>query len=929
MAYTSSNEYLDALEKILKKNRGTRVNTLYDTDANVPDQLVTADPRVQKRQDVELDPGFIDQVQMDVTPPTPRGQVAGASTQESTQDFLQQLGEFYYSPETQQLMQDPQDQQGQVMDAEGGYLGIDNKFYYEDGTVRESQDPEATPMGSAPNGTGILYSDGSIRRERQEGEYMSVPAQEEYGMQSVANGMYRTNLGNVRQGKISSGTPIKDFNQYLQLLSGGQLSGQDVTGQYGEYYGFPGEAYNIGTDIGTGKLGSNQASIVLPFGAEVLEIGQWDGRNAQSTKTPYGNSVLVRLPTGHMVRFSHLSEVGNLKEGDTVTPGTFIGKTGDTGYAFGKHLDHEMYSPEGQLISSEQFFGTLASQPVLVKQLSASTGMQLGDIVENAPTQTQPNFSNIASTPQSQPDNIFTQTASKINEANPTGDIDFGVTEMLQGKPQESGQQLAKTIEKLNPTGQFDLGISETLAGNPELAQEKRRQTAQTVGDTVATLGQNVGLPEMGFSEFISQIPDMFSNPVYAAEIGKQDKPQQNVFQQALSQAGSGVSALKNVLGTIDENIFKKKDLSKIGQKNMIGEDTGGQISSNMGDMKSTPNDNRDAFFKGGGFETYKDYLNPGITSGYRGALDTNLFKSSFFENPDNVANVFGNTYLGKDATSKYKSYMGTQYPILPGGDSPTIKKSEQYLGSYDGLTVDGEYWRDAFMKKGMDVNSGEGNAFQERERQNQKTWEYEDVNPIYYENQYNQSVLSSIPETLKSTFNFTAPRSGKTSYGGMSSPQGLYQPVVGDESAKPDYSKARSIPQLPSTNVFKPQGVAQSVPTTLGASTNRPSIPKPVPTPNIPKPSAPQPSKPSPNSSYGGKPVYNPPAPQKNYSAPAPNSSYGGKPVYNPPPAQSAPAPKPTPKAAPVPTPAPKPAPKANNQNVFQNLVNYLFGWR
>lgn len=232
-------------------------------------------------------------------------------------------------------------------------------------------------------------------------------------------------------------------------------------------------------------------------------------------------------------------------------------------------------------------------------------------------------------------------------------------------------------------------------------------------------------------------------------------------------------------------------------------------------------------------------------------------------------------------------------------------------------------------MKKGMDVNSGEGNAFQERERQNQKTWEYEDVNPIYYENQYNQSVLSSIPETLKSTFNFTAPRSGKTSYGGMSSPQGLYQPVVGDESAKPDYSKARSIPQLPSTNVFKPQGVAQSVPTTLGASTNRPSIPKPVPTPNIPKPSAPQPSKPSPNSSYGGKPVYNPPAPQKNYSAPAPNSSYGGKPVYNPPPAQSAPAPKPTPKAAPVPTPAPKPAPKANNQNVFQNLVNYLFGWR
>jgi hypothetical protein len=51
MAYTSANEYLKVLEEILKKNKGTRVNTLYDTAANVPDQLQLANPLVKKAQE--------------------------------------------------------------------------------------------------------------------------------------------------------------------------------------------------------------------------------------------------------------------------------------------------------------------------------------------------------------------------------------------------------------------------------------------------------------------------------------------------------------------------------------------------------------------------------------------------------------------------------------------------------------------------------------------------------------------------------------------------------------------------------------------------------------------------------------------------------------------------------------------------------------
>lgn len=954
MAYTSPNEYLSELEKLLKKNRGTRVNTLYDTDANTPDQLVTARPQTQKRDDYALEPDSIGQLEFQVPQLTQRGQVAGATTGMSTQDFLRSLGEVYFSPEVQGSIQQSQGQQNQVMDSDGGYLGVDNKFYYDDGTVRESQDTEAVPMGSAPNGSGILYSDGSIRRERTAEEYKSVPPVDEYAMASVSPNSFRMNTGKVREGSFSSSKPISNFNEYLSLLSGGKLGEGDVTGAYGEYYGMPREAYNIGTDIGTGKFGSDQIDIALPFGAEVVSVGRWDGRNANSTTTPYGNSVLVKLPTGHMMRFSHLSNLGNIKEGDTIDAGTYIGTTGDTGHAFGKHLDHELYDPEGQLTSSEGFFNSIASSPEIAQKLSTS-GLQLGNYVSEAPKSssqvasqpyTPPTENPIVKTVDNVANNIFkpvaegaTKASNLIEQTKPTGDYGVGLSEYMKGDIAGGKKELGKTIEKLNPTGEFDLGISESLAGNPALAQEKQKKTAETLGQNVSMLGKSFGLPEMGISEFISNIPNSIAKPVYAGEIGKPEPAQENIFSQALSQAGSGVSALKNVLGTIDENIFKKKDLSKIGQKNVIGEDTGGTIGANLGDIKSTPADNRDAFIKGGGTETYKDYLQPGINSKYRGSLSTNLFKDSFYENPDNVANVFGNTYLGKDATGKYKSYMGTQYPIKPGGESPTIKKSEQYLGSYDGLTVDGEYWKDAFSRQGKDVNSSEGKSFQDRERQNQKTWEYEDVNPIYYENQYNKSVLDSIPEVLKSAFSFIAPRTGKTAQAGMSSPQGLYQPVKGDETAKTDYSKARSIPQLPAANVFKPQGQMQSVPSVLGASINKPSIPRPTPAPtpsySAPsKPSTPSYSAPSkPNASYQSKPVYNAPsapAPAPR-STPAPNASYQSKPVYNPPPQMASKPSYSAPKPAPVSTPAPKPAskPASNQSNVFQNLVNYLFGWR
>lgn len=929
--YTSANKYLEELDRLLKKNRGGNVNTLYDTASNVPDQLVTALPEGVKRQDIPLEPDNIGQLGEinlpQVTRPVQTGQVLGEIATQNVQQFLEELGQIYFSPEVQQSIQPTP---SYTYDQEGGYLGTDNKFYYDDGTVRESADSTAYPIASAPEGQGILYSDGSIRRNRTKGEYMSVPPVDEYGIASVGPNQTRTNLGNIREYSIGGSKPIKSFDEYLKLLSGGRLTGQDVTGRYGEYYGLPGEATNIGTDIGTGKYGSNQVNIALPFRAEVVSVDHWDNKDRYSTSTPYGNSVLVRLPTGHMMRFSHLSELGNIKAGDKIGAGTYIGTTGNTGYAFGSHLDHELYDPQGNLTSSEKFFNTLQSHPEVAKEISGGSNFQLGDIVQSQPKQNYSYNAPVEQPKQALPTNIF---ADYIDKTKPTGDYGVGLTELAKGDVPGAGKELASTIEKINPTGNFDLGISEYLGGNPQLAKEKQRQTAQNIGKGIASAGKTAGLPEFGISEFISQLPNIFDNQVYAAEIGQPVPNQENIFAKALAQAGSGVGNLKNELGNfINENVYKKKDLSTIGQKNKIGEDTGGTVSSNLGDMKSTPADSRNAFFKAGGLDTYKDYLSPGVTSGYRGALNTGLFSDKFYENPDNVANVFGNTSLGSEATGKYRSYMGKQYPVVE-GLSPTIKRSQQYLGSYDGLMIGDEYWKDAFMRQGKDVNSGEGKSFQDRERQNQQTYSWEEPNQAYYDNEYNRSVMQSIPNVLKSSFQFTSPRTGNTSYGGMSSPQGLYQPVKGDTSVKEDYSKAKSVSQLPVSNVFRPQGQIQSIPQVLGSATNRPTIPKPVPTPSYSAPSYSAPSKP--NSSFGGKPVYNPPpkpTPVPIQSRPQPNASYGGQPVYIPPSKPS--APKPAPMPAPVPTPTPKPTPKpaskpASQSNVFQNLVNYLFGRR
>lgn len=815
MAYTSANEYLKVLEEILKKNKGMKINTLYDTASNVPDQLQLASPQVKKQQeDYSLTPDSIDQLQFDVpqtrpvAPTQTSGQVQGASTSQPLPPYV-------------------------------------------------NYDSQGNPVQLPEIPQGFEF--------QQPGEALQFLPKDENG-----NAIYGPYLPDQQiDVNTLNAAQRRAYDRFIQSWNAGT-------------YGTPEQMQYITANDPTGE------------GFKKYMFQQIQSEDPSMTNFTDAQSI----------------------------------NTGDD------YLRQARAAMQNGDYEAATMYADLAKQMVDLSNKSNS------EIQANLPIQQ-------TTTKQVAQPNVF-QNASNgvadfIEKVKPTGDYGLGITELMRGDLQGAKNEYASNINKLNPTGNFDLGITETLQDHPLLALEKQRQTAKSVGDTVGNLGKATGLPEMGISEYISQLPNLFNKPVLAAEINQQPTQQpQNVFQNALAQAGQGVSGLSNTIGDALANIFKKKDLASIGSKNVIGEDTGGAIASNLGDIKSSsggnaPN-NQDAFFKGGGFDLYRDQLNPEVTKGYRGALDPSLFKSTFFENPDNVANVFGKTAYGKDATGKYRSYMSTQYPIKPGGDKPTITKSEKYLSSYDGLYDGDQYWKDAFAARGEDINSGAGKAYQQREQQNMKDWTWEEPNQIYYDNMYNKSVLDSIPDVLQSNFSFKAPRSSGNAM--MSTPpQGLYQPVTGDVTAKEDYSKARSIPQIPSSNVFTPKGQIMSVPAVLGTSVTRPQAPRPTP------PIMSRPAPPQANASYNGQSVYNPPvasrpsAPASRPSSaptpaptPAPRSSYSApRPSYSPPAPASrpAPAPRPAPTPAPRPAPAPAPRPQAAPTNIFQNLINYLFGRR
>ncbi len=74
----------------------------------------------------------------------------------------------------------------------------------------------------------------------------------------------------------------------------------------------------------------------------------------------FGNLVIVKTPTGKRVLYGHQSHIA-VKKGQTVRPGTLIGKVGSTGYSTGPHLHFETRTAKDRAFNPLKFLSASKS----------------------------------------------------------------------------------------------------------------------------------------------------------------------------------------------------------------------------------------------------------------------------------------------------------------------------------------------------------------------------------------------------------------------------------------------------------------------------------------------------------------------------------------------------------------------------------------
>lgn len=417
-----------------------------------------------------------------------------------------------------------------------------------------------------PDGS-TLYSDGTL--VNQQGDLIE-------GVASLPGGYTLYSDGSVRRGGL---------NDLVQGIFGRQ---QAITQAFGNYNPQlePGSGYNLGTDIRTRDLEIRGQA--LPDDVQVMQVTRDDGTRwgAMSGHQGYGNSVLVRLPSGEMLRFAHLDSLPNeLQPGAVISAGTQFIYPGATGNVTGEHLDLEYYDAQGNISDPSNFQGFSnvreatgefipASQ--LDPQLQRTVAEYQNQIANQTTASIDPQLQQKASIDPSLQSQEQPQQPTLLNQLRQVRESGGNLVQSIAKNPVDTVSQVPeKAAEALNIEAEF--GVGETLRGGLEKGRQRRVESfsqqpsrynpyRHLAGNITERIGDTLGIPDTGISEVIAGSPTKQTGQAFATELGKPNESVQpgirqdlqNIFGDIQAKANQASANIQQGLGNFGENTQSK-----------------------------------------------------------------------------------------------------------------------------------------------------------------------------------------------------------------------------------------------------------------------------------------------------------------------------------------------------------------------------------
>ena len=485
-------QFVDSLDEILRRNKGGFTAVGSDTSSNIPWYVGNRVPQATAVAPNQTSASpFTPEAPTRTRAALPELPQAPAQPQEISgiEQFFNEIERVTKAQPQKLDFPIFDDAQAIGTHQSGGQMYSDGTIRYADGTiVNPNTGQEIVPIASNRDGS-IRYSDGTSRSVQREAE----------GIMSIPGNRILYNDGTVRYGDYLYTTQQGQGEAGQRGLIRG-IFDQDrvVTQPYGNVNPIeptPGNV-NYGTDLRTRDLAGDARQLKLPVGAEVVDIKYDDGTRfgARSGHQGYGNSLLLRLPSGEMLRFSHLDTMLNVQVGDRINAGETFGTPGTTGNTYGEHLDLEYYNAEGQISNPANFSGFTDPSTLIPNQSVPGTIADTSDLPSYL--QTPEDYRNYM---QSMQPNQATNQSVAQNREIPTPMTD-AVTNVVQGAGNvvdQAGETFADTVDAINPTGKFDLGVTELARGDREAAGERINETGRRLAES--GVGARLGNSPEGF----------------------------------------------------------------------------------------------------------------------------------------------------------------------------------------------------------------------------------------------------------------------------------------------------------------------------------------------------------------------------------------------------------------------------------------------